>query len=119
MSNLFKRIDTVFLQVTNYEKAVEWYTEVLGFTVRWNDEVNGYAALNIGETPLTLVRTTKEISKNSHIPFNFYVPNIESAHKHLVEHGVKVEPINEDGTVKWFNFEDLEGNQLGVCYFPE
>lgn len=120
MSGIFKRIDTVFLQVTDFEKAIDWYCTVLGFSVRWKDEKNGYAALNIGETPLTLVRgTNKTIRKeNTHIPFNFYTSNIQTAYKHLVEHGVKVDEINEDN-VEWFEFEDIDGNRLGVCSFLE
>ncbi|WP_088070940.1 VOC family protein [Gottfriedia luciferensis] len=121
MSNLFKRIDTVFLQVTDFENAVEWYCSVLGFTVRWNDVTNGYATLNIGETPLTLVRKNEQEvgHTNKHMQFNFYTSDIEKAYQHLVQHDVKVEKVNQDGTFKWFEFYDLDGNRLGVCSFPE
>ncbi|MEH7610295.1 VOC family protein [Gottfriedia acidiceleris] len=120
MSEHFKRIDTVCLQVTDFEKAVDWYCSVLGFTIRWNDPMNGYAALNIGETPLTLVRKTNQVENpNTHMSFNFYTSNIEQAYNHLKEHGVELEQLNEDGTFKWFEFKDLEGNRLGVCSFPE
>ncbi len=51
MSALFKRIDTVFLEVTDMEKSIKWYTEVLGFSVRWHDEENGYAAIEMGKHP--------------------------------------------------------------------
>lgn len=60
MSTLFKRIDTVFLKVNDFEKAIDWYCSVLGFTLRWKHEAGGYAALNIGETPLTLVRSSEK-----------------------------------------------------------
>lgn len=121
MTTLFKRIDTVFLKVVDYDKAIEWYQNVLGFSVRWRDDNNGYAAMEIGETPLTLVRSSaEEIDRaKSHVSFNFYTPDIEAAHKHLVGHGLKVDPIGIDTDVQWFGFEDLEGNRLEVCYFPE
>lgn len=122
MSGLFKRIDTVFLKVKDFDKAIDWYTTVLGFSVRWVHQDGGYAALNIGETPLTLVKAGEgeELPKKSPISFNFYSPNIEAAHAHLIENNVEVEPINsESDGVKWFRFKDLEGNSLEVCYFKE
>ncbi|PWW28809.1 glyoxalase/bleomycin resistance protein/dioxygenase superfamily protein [Cytobacillus oceanisediminis] len=121
MSGMFKRIDTVFLQVKDFEKAIDWYSTVLGFPVRWKDDQGGYAALEIGETPLTLVRSTERIKerKDSHISFNFFVVDIEIAHRHLLQHRVKAEPLQDDRTAKWFEFEDLDGNKLGVCHFSE
>ncbi|MBT2687461.1 VOC family protein [Bacillus sp. ISL-47] len=121
MSGIFKRIDTVFLQVNDFEKAIDWYSTVLGFPVRWKDDLSGYAALEIGETPLTLIRSSKQVKerKNSPISFNFFVADIEEAHRHLLRHEVKAEQIQDDGTVKWFEFEDLDGNKLGVCHFNE
>lgn len=46
---MFTRIDTVFLQVTDFGKAIKWYSTVLGFPVRWRDDQGGYAALEIGK----------------------------------------------------------------------
>ncbi|MFE8702787.1 VOC family protein [Cytobacillus sp. FJAT-54145] len=117
MTGIFKRIDTVFLKVNDFEKAIEWYSHVLGFDVRWRDDQGGYAALNIGETPLTLVRSDREKVESPTVYFNFYTENIEEAHKHLTENGVVVGPIEEDINVKWFKFKDLEGNELEVCCF--
>lgn len=119
MSSIFKRIDTVFLQVKDFEGSIKWYCDVLGFTLRWKDEKGGYAALDIGETPLTLVRATKEPNKSASISFNFFTPDIEKAHQLLIQNDVNVGSINEDGQVKWFKFQDLEGNELEVCHFIE
>lgn len=121
MSSIFKRIDTVFLQVSDFEQAIKWYGDVLGFKLRWKDDKGGYACLNIGETPLTLVRKSNndEQVKSNDISFNFYTSNIDTARNHLIQKNVTVEPINDDGNVKWFKFQDLEGNKLEVCHFPE
>jgi catechol 2,3-dioxygenase-like lactoylglutathione lyase family enzyme len=119
MPTFFKRIDTVFLKVTDFQKAIDWYSTVLGFSVRWVDEKGGYAALNVGETPLTLVRSTPSDPAYSRVSFNFFTPDIEGAYQHLLESDVYVEPIQADGNVKWFKFKDLEGNPLEVCYFQE
>ncbi|KAA0549080.1 VOC family protein [Bacillus sp. BGMRC 2118] len=118
MTPLFKRIDTVFLKVNDFERAIDWYCSVLGFTLRWKESEGGYAALNIGETPLTLVRSSVKV-KESSVSFNFFSPDIETAHHHLKMNHVKVEPIQDEGDVKWFRFYDLEENQLEVCSFRE
>ena len=119
MSTLFKRIDTVFLQVNDFDRTIKWYCDVLGFTLRWKDDEGGYAALNIGETALTLVRSKTEPAKNANISFNFYTADIERAQQLLLQNNVNVGSINEDGQVKWFKFQDIEGNELEVCYFKE
>ncbi|TYS55595.1 hypothetical protein FZC74_18930 [Sutcliffiella horikoshii] len=118
MSKLFKRIDTVFLEVTNMERSIGWYTEVLGFSVRWHDVENGYAAIEMGETPLTLVRA-EEVIPGSHCLLNFYSSDIYDAHHKLLESGVQVEDVIDYGTVLSFEFKDPDGHILGVCYFEE
>lgn len=118
MSALFKRIDTVFLEVTDMEKSIKWYTEVLGFSVRWHDEENGYAAIEMGETPMTLVRAVK-VTPASHCLLNFYSSDIYAAHQKLQENGVEVDAVIDYGTVLSFEFKDPDGHILGVCYFEE
>ncbi|MFD1739614.1 VOC family protein [Bacillus salitolerans] len=118
MSHLFKRIDTVFLEVSDMDESIKWYTDVLGFSLRWYQQEGGYAAINIGETPLTLVRS-KEVTPSSHCPFNFYTSDIHKAHQELKSKGVQVEEIVDYGDVLSFNFKDLDGHTLGVCYFAE
>lgn len=119
MSILFKRIDTVFLNVKDFEGAIKWYSEVLGFTVRWVQEEGGYAALEIGETPLTLVRATEEFKPVEEAFFNFFVPDLNDAYKHLKSYDVEVSEIEDYGDVKVFNFKDPDGNALSVCHFAE
>jgi predicted enzyme related to lactoylglutathione lyase len=118
MNSLFKRIDTVFLEVTDMEKSIKWYTEVLGFSIRWYDKQNGYAAIDIGETPLTLV-SAREVAPASHCLLNFYSSDINKAHQELKKNGVHVEEIVDHGNVLSFEFKDLDGHVLGVCYFEE
>jgi catechol 2,3-dioxygenase-like lactoylglutathione lyase family enzyme len=117
MSALFERIDTVFLLVRDFDKAIQWYTETFGFTVRWRHDEGGFAALNVGETPLTLVRLEEgmEIRSTQQALFNFYVKDPEEAHRVLVAAGADVDPIQDPGNVKFFDFRDPDGNLLSVC----
>jgi catechol 2,3-dioxygenase-like lactoylglutathione lyase family enzyme len=112
---LFPRIDTVFLPVRNLQKAVEWYTTTLGFTLGW---VSGeYGCLRVGETPLTLYETQDDsrFPSREHAPFNFFHPNAEEARATLLEKGVEVGEIQHGEGVRWFHFFDLDGNRLEVC----
>ena len=47
--------------------------------------------------------------------YNFIPQNIEETHKFLLEHNVKLGPIDEEGNTKFFTFYDPDGNPLGVC----
>lgn len=118
MPALFKRIDTIFFRVRNLDAAVAWYTETLGLTLRW--QVEGYACLNLAETPLTLVEAADDFAPVAHATFNFYATDIEAVYSQLKEAGVAVDPAiaNEPG-VRFFGFSDLDGNRLEVCWWPE
>lgn len=119
MGKMFARIDTVFLHVKDFQNAIQWYESVLDFEVRWKNEEGGYCALNIGETPLTLVRSKEVVNPSDNCLFNFYTADIEKAYEHLQSRGVEVFPIEDFGGVQSFEFLDLEGNKLGVCWFQE
>lgn len=115
---LFKRIDTVFLRIRDLEAALAWYTRHLQVTLRW--KVEGYACLNLAETPLTLVEATDQFEPVKHATFNFYAPDIDQAYHDLKEAGVEVDvQIEEAPGVRFFGFKDLDGNRLEVCWWPE
>lgn len=118
MSELFKRIDTVFVKVTDIDQSIDWYVENLGFTVRWYDKEGGYAAIEVGETPITLVQD-KEMIPAEHCLLNFYSNNLEEVHHQLKEKSVDTEAIEKYGAVSAFEFKDCDGNRFGVCYFAE
>ncbi|KEO84999.1 VOC family protein [Tumebacillus flagellatus] len=115
MSQLFERIDTVFLQVKSLDEALPWYQEVLGFELRWRH--GSHAALNVAETPLTLWEPEPGQPHTPHpyLAFNFYVKDIRALESILQERGVETEPIRDHGDVKTIDFFDPSGNRLSVC----
>ncbi|WP_075619327.1 VOC family protein [Paenisporosarcina indica] len=120
---MFKRIDTVFLPVKDTHRSIKWYKDKCGFTLRWHDVENGYAAMEIGngKTAFTLVRTIfMEVNKmGDHECFNLYTEDIHATHQTMLDSGVQATPIRSGGNVEFFQFKDLDGNTIGVCSFEE
>lgn len=114
---LVKRIDTVFLPVRSLDSSVEWFMHHLGVSLRWKH--GAYAALNLGETPLTLVETP-DATPLGQVLINFYAPDIAAAHARLAGAGVQVSPLHkEEDHLIHFEFKDLDGNALEMCWYPQ
>lgn len=120
---MFKRIDTVFLPVHDMHRSIKWFEEKCGFTLRWHDEKNGYAAMDLGngETAFTLVRNPQmeESISTEHEWFNLYTSDIHATHQNMLDAGVEATPVKSGGNFEFFKFKDLDGNTIGVCSFEE
>ena len=116
MKGLVSRIDTVFVEVSDLDYSIKWYSDILGLTLRWNR--NGYAAFTVGETSLTLV-DSPDVKPSKHSPFNFFTTNIDDVHKFLVENQVETEEIGNYPDIRTFDFKDPDGHVLGFCQFDE
>ncbi|HEY4551592.1 MAG TPA: VOC family protein [Bacillaceae bacterium] len=123
MEPLLKGMEGVFIPVTDPGKSAKWYEEKLGFSLIYIEEEA--AVMRIAEGAQTVVCLVK--TKN-HTPmtfpennfgvgkyYNFIPADIQKTHKRLVERGVDVTPLEEEGTMKYFTFFDPDGNPLGVC----
>ncbi|GIO22046.1 VOC family protein [Oceanobacillus sp. J11TS1] len=116
MNPLVKKIDTVFIQVSNLENSLDWYKQIFNLEIDFKEDY--YLVLKIGETPLTLIQTENiTTNKLNHAILYFYSKNIEGIFdiiKNNTEHYTEIK--FEDG-VHFFEFKDNNGNPLGICSY--
>ncbi|MEH6989534.1 VOC family protein [Cytobacillus firmus] len=117
------KIGAVFIPVTNVNKSVEWYRDVLelNHVGNWQGDEGADFYFNTEKQYLTLVKVNeKQPTKFTANPeyqntyYNFTTDNIEESHKKLSQKGVEVTEIYDDGAIYGFDFYDLDGNKLGV-----
>jgi catechol 2,3-dioxygenase-like lactoylglutathione lyase family enzyme len=118
-SCLFEGIDTVIVRVRELGTARAWYTERLGCRESFGDPAAGLVVLECGG-PTTI--TLFELGPGEPIPSGptacwpiFHVRDAEGVRSELAGRGVAVDPLHSDGTVRWFDFADPEGNRLEAC----
>ncbi|MDZ5472897.1 VOC family protein [Bacillus sp. 31A1R] len=118
-TSLLNDIHYFRIPVVNLEQSVTWYTECLGFQLRFNQGDLAVLALNSG--PLYVLVEADQDSRG-HFTINgqpefsvgFTTSNIRKLHDHLSHNGVKVEHIQEDNGHNFFYFYDPSGNKLQV-----
>lgn len=122
-NKMFQRIDTVFLPVSDLSAATRWYIDKCGFQLRWHDEINEYAAMEVGdgETVFTLVQKKhmNEQMPVDHEWFTLYADDIHVAYQAFKDANVETTDITSGGNMEFFHFKDLDGNVIGVCSFEE
>lgn len=118
-----KRIDSVFVQVTDMKRSEEWYTNIFNFKVTYRGSDGMCIGFRFDEsgplkTGLSIVKVDK-VDRPQHIPFNFYVVDIDQFHNELKEKSVEVTKIHGEDGMRFFDFKDPDGNMIDVVTFPE
>ena len=115
----FSQIGGIILYVKNLEKALVFYTQVLGLEVEEFD--SSFVTLNTKGVHLHLHRADNppgaRLCESVKIPqVYFHVDNIDVAFDHLQQHNVTItrDIYEYDTTTFVFNFIDYDGNVLGV-----
>ncbi len=79
--------------VSDWERAMRFYTETLGIPIEFRDDGMGWAQLATGEAQLAIERLAPDDPEASELVGRFTgvsieVPDIEALHRDLVERGV-------------------------------
>jgi catechol 2,3-dioxygenase-like lactoylglutathione lyase family enzyme len=119
---LLQGIDTVIIRVSNTETSKQWYVEKLGLALLFEDAKMNLVVLDTNSlTSLTLWQTDKTLSvvrDTASFPI-FRTPDAAALRQELLNRGVEVEEIIQDDYVKYFLFNDPDGNILEACQVHE
>jgi catechol 2,3-dioxygenase-like lactoylglutathione lyase family enzyme len=116
---MFKRVDDVFFNVNDMEKAVDFYRDRLGLPVKYQSA--DWVELDGGNVTIALRRYGSgpegrpELAVGEGATLVFEVEDIEATKADLEGKGIRfIGGIFEYGSVKLAAFEDLNGNVLQV-----
>jgi catechol 2,3-dioxygenase-like lactoylglutathione lyase family enzyme len=116
---MLKKVDDVFFNVDDMEKAVAFYRDKLGLPVKY--EAADWVELDAGNMTIALRRYGSgpegrpELGVGEGATLVFQVDDIEAAKAELEGQGIKfIGGVFDYGTVKLAAFEDLNGNVLQI-----
>jgi len=136
---MIKTIDHIGIMTNDLKQSVEFYTDVLGFSISANIEMDdvGFSAIFVEKNgnKIELMGYRDEIPKRSEgieiklggssIPINdhitFSVDEIEATVNDLKEKGVIfcLEPVQLEGGMKIASFKDPDGVLIELVEHPE
>lgn len=105
------------IPVTDLEGSVDWYTNVLGLTLRRQTE--GRAVFAVGGGPL-LVIVKADVDSRGHFliggspefSVGFTCQDIHNFREYLIKQGAQADPMEEEDGHYYFHFYDPSGNKL-------
>jgi catechol 2,3-dioxygenase-like lactoylglutathione lyase family enzyme len=116
---MFKKVDDVFFNVDDMEKAVAFYRDKLGLPVKY--ESADWVELDAGNVTIALRRSGSgpegrpELGVGEGATLVFEVEDLDATQAELQAQGVEfLGGIFEYGAVRLAAFEDLNGNVLQI-----
>lgn len=120
-SPISKKVNNVFIHVSNLKKSAQWYSRLMGLPFTPEDAVSPVYNIPVTtETGLSLDDHTFDpgfvLKPSTHVLFNFYAEDIDLAYSYIKESGITVvKEIERIGELAYFNIEDPDGNVLMIC----
>jgi glyoxylase I family protein len=121
MKRIVDKISGIFIPITNMERSLEWYTRVLGLEVVEKSDMCTGLAFPGEATILNLWKvenaqpTTFDTGQGYQICYyNFESFDINYSYTKLQEQGVEVLPIQDEGSIKFFDAVDPDGNLFSI-----
>jgi predicted enzyme related to lactoylglutathione lyase len=102
------------IPVSDLDRAVEWYSRVLGFSLRQRIDQLGFAILETGVPGVVVGLDTAEAARTGTrgVALTWGVTDIDAAREALAAAGVETEPVREiPGVVRLLDFTDPDGNR--------
>jgi len=116
-SPIQNKIGRVFVPVTDIDRAIQWYSKLLGLPITTTSHGGTIYDLQMaGETGLILDATKKGVQNSSQPLFFFLTEDIQAAHDFLERNEVEIlSQIEDIGSVSFLIFKDPDNNLLMVC----
>ncbi|MGC9334592.1 MAG: VOC family protein [Anaerolineae bacterium] len=121
---MFNRVDDVFFNVDDMERAVAFYRDRLGLSVKY--ESGDWVELDAGNVTIALRRFGSgpegrpELGVGEGATLVFEVDDLEATQAELRAKGVEfIGGIFEYGAVRLAAFEDLNGNVLQIYQYAK
>ena len=116
MSQMISGLDLVFLEVNNLEESVEFYRDVLGFSLE-SDNMNAQppiASVRSGSLRITLVQQIETMLKRGRgVHFVLGVSDVDAFHESLKARDVQVtDPRDEGWGGRFVSLQDPDGYRL-------
>ncbi|UCZ53445.1 VOC family protein [Bacillus shivajii] len=125
MPHFIPHIATIEIPVSNLDRSIDFYVDVLGVEVIFKGETNAMLSFKKQGIPTIFLVETKKVESLSfentytgvtHGVIDFYTPDLKKLHVSLAENDIEVGPLNvhpENG-MGGFGFKDPDGNLLSA-----
>ena len=118
---MIKGVKLISIPVTDQDRALEFYTEKLGFRIQTDqpfDDKRRWIELAIAGSDTRVTLFTPDGHENrigGFYPATFYCDNVRRTYEELVARGVEfVTPPKEESWGTFAMFRDVDGNQFVV-----
>jgi catechol 2,3-dioxygenase-like lactoylglutathione lyase family enzyme len=126
VSNFISHIATVEIPVTNLNKSIDFYIDILGVKVEFKEDKQAMITFSKQGVPTLFLVETEESKSLSfrntnngivHSVIDFYTPRLKEFYNWLVEKQVEVGTLNvhNETGLGGFGFRDPDGNLIGAC----
>lgn len=108
----------IYIPVSDLEEAASWYGKILGFKVKYKDELY-YDMRTENDVKIMLIPTKEHINSQMEYPtglqpaYGFCVSDFDAVLKTITENGVKTGEVF-DYFGRSFSFYDPDGNKIEI-----
>ena len=115
-----KSYDNFFLPADDMEVAEEYYSEILGLSIKFKFENIGMTAFNVGKEEPAIILKDRKIYADMKPTIWFTVDNVMEEYEKLLKKGVEF--LSKPFKIKTgmaVEFYDPFGNRLGITDYSE